>query len=146
MELARQGEYRRERTNPIVDPGAWRIDAVQKQPPNPKSQSRSVATGRQSCSTRLRKPQTSSLRPSRGLGALYLQRLYFVTLPSAQVGQQSVVAHLRPPTTSYILRAETTQDGDTSGVKRLTLKGDYMFNFDLLDGLYALGINPADRD
>jgi hypothetical protein len=28
----------------------------------------------------------------------------------------------------------------------LSRKGDYMFSFDLQDGLYAVGINPTDRD
>jgi hypothetical protein len=28
-------------------------------------------------------------------------------------------------------------------VKHLTRKGEYMFNFDLQDGFYALGINPS---
>jgi hypothetical protein len=32
------------------------------------------------------------------------------------------------------------------GVKHLTRKGNYMFNFNLQDGSYALGINPTDRD
>jgi hypothetical protein len=59
-----------------------------KQPPVPKIQSRSVATGRHSWPTRPRKPQTSSLRPSRGLGTLYQQRLHFPTFPSAQTGHQ----------------------------------------------------------
>jgi hypothetical protein len=32
------------------------------------------------------------------------------------------------------------------GVKYLTTKGDHMYHFDLQDGFYAMGINPADRD
>jgi hypothetical protein len=32
------------------------------------------------------------------------------------------------------------------GVTNLTRKADYMFRFDLQDGLYARGINPTDRD
>jgi hypothetical protein len=33
------------------------------------------------------------------------------------------------------------------GVKHLiTRRGDYMFNFDLHDGFYAMAINPTDRD
>eukprot|EP00873_Tetraselmis_striata_P044568 jgi/Tetstr1/464832/TSEL_009571.t1 len=32
------------------------------------------------------------------------------------------------------------------GARHLTAKGDYMFSFDLQDGLYALGIAPSDRD
>eukprot|EP00873_Tetraselmis_striata_P008724 jgi/Tetstr1/428988/TSEL_018963.t1 len=32
------------------------------------------------------------------------------------------------------------------GVRHLTKKGDYMFSFDLQDGLYALGIAAVDRD
>jgi hypothetical protein len=31
-------------------------------------------------------------------------------------------------------------------VRHLTPKGDYLFSFDLQDGLYALGIRPLDRD
>jgi hypothetical protein len=32
------------------------------------------------------------------------------------------------------------------GVKHLTRKGDYMFNFDMQDGFYALGMSPVDHD
>jgi hypothetical protein len=32
------------------------------------------------------------------------------------------------------------------GVKHLTSRGYYMFNFDLHDGLHALGINQANRE
>jgi hypothetical protein len=32
------------------------------------------------------------------------------------------------------------------GVTNMTRKGDNMISFDLQDGLYALGVNPADRD
>jgi hypothetical protein len=32
------------------------------------------------------------------------------------------------------------------GVRHLTRKGDYMFSFDLKDGLYTLGIVPKQRD
>jgi hypothetical protein len=31
-------------------------------------------------------------------------------------------------------------------VKHLARKGDYMFNVDLQDGFYAVGIIPTDRD
>jgi hypothetical protein len=55
-------------------------------------------------------------------------------------------AHLRPPITKQLLHVEATQDGDATRVKHLTRKGDYVFSFDMHDGFYALGINPADRD
>jgi hypothetical protein len=32
------------------------------------------------------------------------------------------------------------------GVTYLARKGDYMYNFDLDDGFYTMGINLADRD
>eukprot|EP00873_Tetraselmis_striata_P005470 jgi/Tetstr1/425734/TSEL_016154.t1 len=39
------------------------------------------------------------------------------------------------------LRMETL-----TGVRHLTVKGDYMFSFDLQNGFYATGIAPSDRD
>jgi hypothetical protein len=61
-------------------------------------------------------------------------------------------ANLRLKTTRQALRADATQDENANErlsstlVKHLTKKVDYMFNFDLQDGFYTLGINLAKRD
>jgi hypothetical protein len=44
------------------------------------------------------------------------------------------------------MRAKRLKMETLLGVRHLTRKGDYMFSFDLQDGFYALGINPADRN
>jgi hypothetical protein len=89
---------------------------------------------------------TSALRPSRDFGAIYLQRLRFHTLPSAQAGQQPMEANLRLTTIEQGMRSKATQDENATGGRHLTSKGDTMFSLDPQDGFYALNINPTDRD
>jgi hypothetical protein len=57
----------------------------------------------------------SSLRPSRGLGALDMQQLRLHTLPNAQAGIQPVAANLRPTTIKQaLLRTKATRDGNAT--------------------------------
>jgi hypothetical protein len=60
----------------------------------------------------------------------YVSMLFLVPKPG--VNQWRLVCDLRPLT--------------LLGVRHLTRNGDDIFNFDLQDGFYALGINPADRN
>jgi hypothetical protein len=117
------------------------IYTVQKQPSTLTIQPRSVATRHHFCLARFRKPRIYTLRPSLGLGALYLQRLRLQTFPSAQAGQQQVEAHLRHPTPKQVLCPKTLP-----WVKHLTKKGNCMFNLNLYNGFDAMGINQEDRD
>jgi hypothetical protein len=96
---------------------------VQKQPPTPTIQRRSVATRRHPYPTRINRSRISTLRPSRGLVALYLLRLRFHTLASAQAGQQPIMANLRLRTTQRALRAEATPDGNATRSKAPNEKG-----------------------
>jgi hypothetical protein len=120
-ELARAGENWRECANPKVNPRGSLYTAENNRPPPRFNQG--VSLGLHSCPTRIRNPRTSSLRPSRALGALYMQRLRFPTLPCAQAGQQPVEAHLRPPTTKQVPRPKTSQDGDANGGQAPNPKG-----------------------
>jgi hypothetical protein len=91
------------------------INTVQKQPPTPTIQPRSVVSGRYPCPTRVCQPRVNSLRTSRSMGALYMQRLRLQTLPSSKAGQQPMAANLRLTSTQQVLRAKAIQDGDSIG-------------------------------
>jgi hypothetical protein len=58
--------------------------------------------------------------------------------------QRRLICDLRP-LNKYCVRKRLKME-TLVGVTYLTRKVDYMFSFDLQDGLYALRINPADRD
>ena len=72
----------------------------------------------------------------------YVSRLFLVPKPG--VNQWRLICDLRP-LNKYCVRKRLKME-TLLGVKHLTRKGDYMFSFDLQDGFYALGINPADRN
>jgi hypothetical protein len=57
-----------------------------------------------------------------------------------------VAPHLRLKTAKQVLCAKKIQDGDTTRSEVPNAEGDYMFGFDMQDGFYTLGINPAGRD
>jgi hypothetical protein len=65
--------------------------------------------------TKVRRPGTSSICPSRSVGAVYLQLpLCITTLPRDQANQQPIATHMRSATAKQALCAETTQDGGTT--------------------------------
>jgi hypothetical protein len=78
----------------------------------------------------------------RSINNKFVSRLFLV--PKAGKKLWRLICDLRHMDDYYPrkrLKMETLQ-----GVRHLTRQGDYMFSFDLHDGLYALGIAPECRD
>eukprot|EP00873_Tetraselmis_striata_P046592 jgi/Tetstr1/466856/TSEL_011313.t1 len=73
----------------------------------------------------------------------WVSRLFLVPKPG--VNQWRCIIDLRV-LNSYCVRKQRLKMETLLGVHHLTKRGDYMFSFDLQDGLYALGIAEADRD
>eukprot|EP00873_Tetraselmis_striata_P001327 jgi/Tetstr1/421591/TSEL_012535.t1 len=72
----------------------------------------------------------------------WVSRLFLVPKPG--VNQWRCTIDLRV-LNSYCVRKRLKME-TLLGVRHLTKKGEYLFSFDLQDGLYALGIAEADRD
>jgi hypothetical protein len=87
-----------------------------------------------------KKWRIQSLEPSTCNG--YVSRLFLVPKPG--VSRWRLICDLRP-LNKYRVRKRLKME-TLLGIRHLTRKRDYMFSFDLQHGLYALGINPSDRD
>jgi hypothetical protein len=71
-----------------------------------------------------------------------VSRLFLAPKPGNN--QWMLICDLRPHT-KYCAQKRLNME-TLPGVKHMTRNGDYMFSFDMHDGFYALGINPAARD
>jgi hypothetical protein len=68
------------------------------------------------------------------------------TLPSAKTGRKLVAVSLRPPPTQEVLLEKATQDGGAIGSQTPNPEGGLHVQLRTTRRVYALGINPTDRD